>query len=334
MTREDQIKKAAEIIAYGCSDELKAALIQDFPELAESEDERIRKRLINIVGLYYGTSTVDPERDECIAYLEKQKEPLPIPNKFSGLKSLMLQYLQSAANRKDDAEIEDDTDLWGRKILDYVWKYDEKQKEQPVEGIPDSVKFDEGFKTGREIGFREGVESVKPVEWSEEDRSIMDGIQLVLESWDRTHSSIAGLPSLIPSYISWLKSLRPQKLDASKLENFDPVDVLNRIKTEWPMAWEKVVGKQEWSEEDEEKIKDIIDYLECWNDFDHGSESFEEYRKRMEGNIQFMKSLRSSWKPSNEQMGALYDSIEWEGERAEDVDFILKSLYNDLKKLM
>ena len=65
---------------------------------------------------------------------EKQKEPLPIPDKFSGLKSLMLQYLQSAANRKDDAEIEDDTDLWGRKILDYVWKYEETQKEQkPVE---------------------------------------------------------------------------------------------------------------------------------------------------------------------------------------------------------
>ena len=36
------------------------------------------------------------------------------------LKSLMLQYLQSAANRKDDTEIESDTDIWAQKILDYL----------------------------------------------------------------------------------------------------------------------------------------------------------------------------------------------------------------------
>ena len=49
-------------------------------------------------------------------------------------------------------------------------KWGEKQKEQkPAECISDSVQFDEGFKTGREVGFREGVESVKqPTEdWRE-----------------------------------------------------------------------------------------------------------------------------------------------------------------------
>lgn len=102
-----------------------------FPELRESKDERIRKRIrLCLDECVHSDIIRDYERDECLAYLEKQKEPIPIPDKFSGLKSLMLQYLQSAANRKDDAEIESDTDLWGRKILDYVWKYDEKQKEQ------------------------------------------------------------------------------------------------------------------------------------------------------------------------------------------------------------
>lgn len=43
------------------------------------------------------------------------------------------------------------------------------KEQKPAECIPDSVKFEEGFKTGRELGFREGVESVKPIEWSEED---------------------------------------------------------------------------------------------------------------------------------------------------------------------
>ncbi len=89
----------------------------------------------------------------------------------------------------------------------------------------------------------------------------------------------------------------------------------------------------EWSEEDENKIKDIIEYLECWNDFDHGSESFEEYRKRMEGNIQFMKSLRPSWKPSEEQMEHLQRAINYyESDWGENK--LLRNLINDLKKLM
>lgn len=46
-------------------------------------------------------------------------------------------------------------------------------------------------------------------EWSEESRKRLDRIQMVLESWDRSHTSLAGLPSTIPDDINWLKSLRP-----------------------------------------------------------------------------------------------------------------------------
>ena len=100
------------------------------PELRESEDERIRRSLIGLVEQFMAGE----RKEKTLAWLEKLKEPVPIPDKFSGLKSLMLQYLQSAANRKDDSEIESDTDLWGRKILDYVWKYSDEQKEQkPVD---------------------------------------------------------------------------------------------------------------------------------------------------------------------------------------------------------
>ena len=74
----------------------------------------------------------------------------------------------------------------------------------------------------------------------------------------------------------------------------------------------------EWSEEDENKIKDIIDYLECWDDFDHGSESFEEYRKRMEGNIRFMKSLRPQLKQ------------EWSEEDEAELNNILTFIKKDI----
>lgn len=121
------------------------------PELKESRDEQIRKAIIKSLDVPFPEDNLpgtDVTYEEAIAYLEKKKEPIPVPDKFSGLKSLMLQYLQSAANRKDDAEIESDTDLWGRKILDYVWKYDEKQKEQkPVEKEITLTSFEETLDT-------------------------------------------------------------------------------------------------------------------------------------------------------------------------------------------
>ena len=132
---------------------------------SESEGEKIRKFLIEKFSKLgeiwpeYSTKTI-------IAYLEKQKDNRfaprvlscsaawfddseeeqkePIPDKFSGLKSLLLQYLQSAANRKDDTEIESDTDLWGRKILDYVWMCeDERQKERVADSSKTSSEWSE-----------------------------------------------------------------------------------------------------------------------------------------------------------------------------------------------
>lgn len=54
----------------------------------------------------------------CKCELEKQKEPKPSIN-IEQLKSLMLQYLQEAANEKVDSDIEAATDKWARKILGY-----------------------------------------------------------------------------------------------------------------------------------------------------------------------------------------------------------------------
>ena len=127
MTREKAIRIVKEFINGTCLHLVdQEALETLIPELRESEDERIRKQCIELLREAYSTKY---EAFECISWLKKQKDPAPIPDKFSGLKLLMLQYLQSAANRKDDTEIESDTDLWGRKILDYIWKQEEKQEE-------------------------------------------------------------------------------------------------------------------------------------------------------------------------------------------------------------
>ena len=146
MKREEAIKILKEL-HDGALFSVRNALETLIPELAESEEERIRLDIVALINFALEDgSAVSPgsrtTKEEALCYLEKQKEPLSVPDKFSGLKSLMLQYLQSAANRKDDAEIESDTDLFGRKILDYVWKQDEKQKEQmPAEWSKEDEKM-------------------------------------------------------------------------------------------------------------------------------------------------------------------------------------------------
>lgn len=68
-------------------------------------------------------------------------------------------------------------------------------------------------KTGvREVEWLKSLESrILPQpkqKWSKEDERKITGISMVLESWDNYHVSSAGLPSLIPEYISWLNALK------------------------------------------------------------------------------------------------------------------------------
>ena len=103
---------------------------------------------------------------------ERQKEKKPIRDIVSGdaIESCMLRYLQSAANRKDDIEIIEDTKAYKSELISIIEKEWKPADEQfpPLEGL-DKIKakyYDYGFKNG----FDEGVESVKSTEWSEEDK--------------------------------------------------------------------------------------------------------------------------------------------------------------------
>lgn len=75
MTREEALK-----ILYDLHDKslfsARTALETLIPELAESEDERIRKHLVAIVEMYWG-KTNDPDKAKDLAYLEKRKEQKP-----------------------------------------------------------------------------------------------------------------------------------------------------------------------------------------------------------------------------------------------------------------
>ena len=94
------------------------------------------------------------------------------------------------------------------------------------------------------------------------------------------------------------------------------------------IAWLKSIRKQaksEWSKEDEEKLKEIIDII----GYSPISEELEnEY-------VSFLKSLHPSWKPSEEQMEALLNAEGFlRAGLQHDSAKTIAELYEQLKKLM
>lgn len=71
------LKKATQWLEDGCTDEEWTCLECVFPELRESEDERIRKAIIHYI-LYETKGTVSEATEHTwVKWLEKQKEPMP-----------------------------------------------------------------------------------------------------------------------------------------------------------------------------------------------------------------------------------------------------------------
>ena len=80
----DEAYKVAENIHRFSSDPAEIKRMEEiFPELKESEDEKIRKGIIAIIHLYYGEPLED-EAKEMISWLEKQGEQKPAQSEDDG----------------------------------------------------------------------------------------------------------------------------------------------------------------------------------------------------------------------------------------------------------
>jgi len=87
--------------------------------------------------------------------------------------------------------------------------------------------------------------------------------------------------------------------------------------------------KQKWSEEDERNIETIVDIVHrSYAPFDTIRD---DYPINCEALLSWLKSLRPSWKPSEEQMTALKYAL---GDGGKFDKAALESMYSDLLKLM
>ena len=148
------------------SDEQKKTVEEFFPQLHESEDERIRKKCMDFIRKWSSKE----DRDECLAWLEKQKENYL--GKYSEEENLayrlnwvMQDYYKAG---KDDEEREHRF-----KCYQLFW-----------DSLEDTNFFEQ--------------KEQKPAEWSEEDEKMLDVIiNYIPDEYIRRW------------FKSWLKSLRP-----------------------------------------------------------------------------------------------------------------------------
>ena len=143
MTREEAI----EIVKtqYPHDYVMKTALGMLIPELRESEDERIRKRLIKVVSDIAGSWPFEVykiTKKEAIAYLEKQEQE-PIGTDFcTAVKNLM--NLHKIKNKFT----EEDYDFQAKELLKLIkqkpaeWsEEDEKKRKGLIKGLEDRMGF-------------------------------------------------------------------------------------------------------------------------------------------------------------------------------------------------
>lgn len=180
--------------------------------------------------------------------------------------------------------------------------YLEKQKEQkPEEWDELQAEFrniNEAFEGGKKevVAHPERYGLCKPAEWSKNDTVFLNEIT------DFFENKTTRLQHDIDMYAHWLKSL-PERF------NLQP--------------------RQEWSEDDEKMLSDLRNTLGCL--MNTGAITFKTKKKFSN----WLKSLRPSWKPSEEQMKVLYGIlVGCRGTWGKDTVTTMESLYQDLKKLM
>ena len=215
MTREEAIEIIKERISkqsWCTSDEDMEALYKAIPELTESEDERIRKKILDIVR----TAPFDEEKDILEDWLEKQKEHKPdieliqrswymegyhdgefnmepkwtVKAKKGGPRyEENPRYGQSLTEEQKPAN-----DRAFEEWIDDWWKHN-KVNNPDSYNKGDEIQFDErGFKN-----FCRGIRNMyaEQKQWSEGDEAIIEGACNALEI--HGHTKLA----------SMLKSLRP-----------------------------------------------------------------------------------------------------------------------------
>jgi hypothetical protein len=281
-----------------------------FPELKErkeSEDDMIRKALIDGFKRYDDGALFNGCLvREILPWLEKQGKNKSIDD-LTQQEAMDIAVAKCFNEQKHIDKVEPKF-----KIGDKIYLKPEYRMPDDDTPIANTVKEiigidDKHYKFDGSYIFIEDQDKYELVEqnpaWSEEDERNLEWLMTVCERIHyKSDPQVAPESALILR--EWLKSLK-----------------------------ERVLPKQEWSDEDEKKIDSIIETIRI-RKFEHP-----QIAPVYEGDIDWLKSLkeRYTWKPSNKQMDALLfvvqhytpnvtDKLAWDSIK------ILELMYYEIKK--
>lgn len=300
-----------------------------FPELKESEDERIRKELIDFVNHYRHNTDLTTEQAEwckmAIAYLEKQKEQEPIfrvgdyvRNIKTGDKVLIEQLdiatkIYCYVSKDGVAEIHSDFPFSKQN----EWEVIGQQVEQKPESC-DCSRDEESYTNGIHHVLMNpeayGLIKQQPAEWSEEDdNALVLFHELISFGYTERFCDAQTAEDMRRWLNERLKSTRPQP------------------KQEWSEEFLRLMGitiSQDGNQVCVLLGENLAEGIAGFGDT--LADAVEEFKKEWR---QFDRFRKATWKPSEEQMKWLKDVIETVPMTCRQ-QVPLESLYNDLKKLL
>lgn len=162
-----------------------------FPELAESEDERIRQQIEQALIEHDWGVTYLVSKEDCLAWLERQKGP-QLTEEVKEWKKDLDRLLKERYGQNSKV---------ATATLD-----SEKQKEQDWNKKPCLTcdEYDKGYKQGYTegctTGYNKAILEQPKQEWSEEDEDNLKAIIRIIEDNDSDWKELT----------DWLKSLRTQ----------------------------------------------------------------------------------------------------------------------------
>ena len=290
----DEALKDMRAIYPNLKGDAKLAVEHAFPELRESEDERIRKRLLWFLANYNGRWDYPETRMACRAWLEKQEDASKAIEAVDRIDKYIDEHLANAHDMKDSNPDKKYYRGWddalGKMagILQDVYS-GEKQKE------PENVSASTMIPSCWEVKQKEQKPEGVYVDCTE-------------------HPEWYGMPK------------KPHRVCLDTVEAIDKVRELDE-----QMEKEQ---KPAWSEEDEEIAHTILNLPCSQVTYVTGQgttsgKQFITYAKERDWFEKRFKSLRpqTHWRPSEEQMDALAKAVTLYGSG-------LDSLYQDLKKLI
>ena len=365
MTREEAVALLERYSNYdgmgipnlaGCKEAMKVAvdaLKEAYPELAESEDERIRKRLIEYFeGFRIGNAEVKWEGltvQEVLAYLEKQKEQKSTHFELKAGKWYICH--RAFCCRADHLTVKEGERFMCEKdgvVKGFVIKEPEKYFKECSAPAPMEDEQKEPHYTKRNALFDKCVENCDPKTVEEVNKRVDDIMNMPkLSPFEQALTNFIGdweddeehWPSqFVKKHGKHILDIAREELQKEQKPDDDPLDDPKFLKGfDTGREVQRIFDEQkpaEWSEEDKKMIDDIIRSLPKMAEAEDNilpeilPSVARKYAERL-------KSLRASWKPSEEQMEALDKAIPvCMGVVGRDEVAPLESLYEQLKKLM